>query len=336
MTQKPQRIIHFLGGLPRSGSTLLANILHQNPRFHATATSGVLSLLNMIRTGWERLSEFKAADQEDMRAKKLRVLRAALLAYFADVGRPVVFDKGRGWIGMVPFTEKVLGRKMKIIVPVRDVRDVLASFEKLNMRNALVPPAQELGNAAQFGTIDGRCQNWFAQNGMVGSCYRKLAEALTKGYRDRMFLVDYQELTSEPERVLRGLYLFLGESYFPHDFDHVEQVTSEDDEFWRMPGLHKIRQKVEPQDSSWQRILPPHVAKRYPGTQLWQQALDSQRARVDAALRKLADRPPGDGTKPGAKQRAEDREGGPPDAAPADEKVVAASGSSGTVPARKA
>ena len=33
--------IHFISGLPRSGSTLLAAILRQNPRFHAGMTSPV-------------------------------------------------------------------------------------------------------------------------------------------------------------------------------------------------------------------------------------------------------------------------------------------------------
>jgi len=33
--------IHFIAGLPRSGSTLLAGILRQNPRFHAAMTSPV-------------------------------------------------------------------------------------------------------------------------------------------------------------------------------------------------------------------------------------------------------------------------------------------------------
>jgi hypothetical protein len=31
--------IHFISGLPRSGSTLLAAILRQNPHFHATISS---------------------------------------------------------------------------------------------------------------------------------------------------------------------------------------------------------------------------------------------------------------------------------------------------------
>ena len=36
-----QNGIHFISGLPRSGSTLLVAILRQNPRFHAGMTSPV-------------------------------------------------------------------------------------------------------------------------------------------------------------------------------------------------------------------------------------------------------------------------------------------------------
>jgi len=274
-----KRIIHFLGGLPRSGSTLLANLLMQNPRFHATPTSGLQSVLGMIRANWERLPEFKILDAEESRELKLRVLRGALLSYFSGVDRPVIFDKGRGWIGAIPFIEKVVNRRVKIIVPVRDVRDVLASFEKLNMKNALTPSGQELGSGANYSTIDGRCQIWFDQNGMVGGPYRKLAEAFTKGYHDRLHLVDYNELTSDPKGVMRGIYQFLGEAPFSHDFDNVEQLTREDDEVWKMPGLHTIRQKIEPQQPSWPRILPQHVAKRYPSTQLWSNPLKLQKER---------------------------------------------------------
>ncbi|MEG3941427.1 MULTISPECIES: sulfotransferase [unclassified Microcoleus] len=40
---KPVRS-HFISGLPRSGSTLLAALLRQNPRFHSGMTSRVGSL----------------------------------------------------------------------------------------------------------------------------------------------------------------------------------------------------------------------------------------------------------------------------------------------------
>ena len=40
--------IFFQSSLPRAGSTLLQNILGQNPNFYVTPTSGVLELLFSI------------------------------------------------------------------------------------------------------------------------------------------------------------------------------------------------------------------------------------------------------------------------------------------------
>jgi len=37
--------IYFINGMPRSGSTLLCNILAQNPEFHVTPTSGLSELV---------------------------------------------------------------------------------------------------------------------------------------------------------------------------------------------------------------------------------------------------------------------------------------------------
>jgi sulfotransferase len=34
--------LHFLSGVPRSGSTVLAAILNQNPATHASTTSGLV------------------------------------------------------------------------------------------------------------------------------------------------------------------------------------------------------------------------------------------------------------------------------------------------------
>jgi hypothetical protein len=46
-----QANIHFISGLPRSGSTLLSAILKQNPRFHAGMTGPVGSLVDaMLRS----------------------------------------------------------------------------------------------------------------------------------------------------------------------------------------------------------------------------------------------------------------------------------------------
>ena len=49
--------IHFISGLPRSGSTLLAAILRQNPRFHAGMTSPVGAMYQALEQSMSRRSD---------------------------------------------------------------------------------------------------------------------------------------------------------------------------------------------------------------------------------------------------------------------------------------
>lgn len=49
--------IHFISGLPRSGSTLLAAILRQNPRFHAGMSSPMGSLFMALQGAISRRNE---------------------------------------------------------------------------------------------------------------------------------------------------------------------------------------------------------------------------------------------------------------------------------------
>ena len=56
--------IYFLAGLPRSGSTLLANILAQHPQIHVTPTSGVVDMLVQVRNSWDRNDAFQAMERK--------------------------------------------------------------------------------------------------------------------------------------------------------------------------------------------------------------------------------------------------------------------------------
>lgn len=52
--------LFFISGLPRSASTLLANLCLQNPKFHATNTSGLVNLLFLVRNQWHKITEHQA------------------------------------------------------------------------------------------------------------------------------------------------------------------------------------------------------------------------------------------------------------------------------------
>ena len=44
--------LHFLSGIPRSGSTVLAAILNQNPETHVSTTSGLVHALDGLANTW--------------------------------------------------------------------------------------------------------------------------------------------------------------------------------------------------------------------------------------------------------------------------------------------
>ena len=51
------RDIFYQSSLPRAGSTLLQNIIGQNPDFYVTPTSGVLDLVYGARNNFEEIPE---------------------------------------------------------------------------------------------------------------------------------------------------------------------------------------------------------------------------------------------------------------------------------------
>lgn len=58
--------IHLISGLPRSGSTLLAALLRQNPRFYATMSTPVGGLCDRLLAGMseDEFSGFITPDQK--------------------------------------------------------------------------------------------------------------------------------------------------------------------------------------------------------------------------------------------------------------------------------
>lgn len=274
-----EKTIHFISGLPRSGSTCLANILCQNPRFHATATSGIVDVLYAARNIFSTNTPFLAMKEEMLDRKTLNVFKGILHGYFADVENPVCFEKSRGAEAHMEMYEKILGRRPKVICCVRDLREVLASFEKLywktkatrQLPDERLVRADGLGNFWTFETCVQRCQ-WLLKNegGIVGTPINRIREAPLRGWKVStadtankdcdIFFVDYETLTCKPKRTLEDIYEFIGEEPFKHDFEHVEHVTKEDDLVHVYKDLHAIRSAVKPQESTWTKILPPDYA----------------------------------------------------------------------------
>ena len=59
----------------------------------------------------------------------------------------------------------------------------------------------------------------------------RLQETLRQGIDQKMLFIRYEDLCANPRLELERFYSYLGLPYCPvHDFNHVEQITVEDDE----------------------------------------------------------------------------------------------------------
>ncbi len=263
--------LHFISGLPRAGSTLLCNILAQNPRFHLTSPPGILDIMFLVRRQWNQVVEFKATPNEK---GKLRVLRGIAESFYSAGGvtQPVIFDKSRAWLGMLEMAETLFETEARVIVPVRDVREVLASFQKIWRSNQHMRQATEAAaRGPAWETLNGRCSLWLQGDQPIGLCYNRIKDAITRGLRDRLHFVDYTQLTQRPVEILEGIYEFLGEEPFQHDFNNISQVTGDYDEMYPVPGLPAIRPKLEPlSEPQWPMILGATADQYAHNNHLWQ------------------------------------------------------------------
>jgi sulfotransferase len=253
--------IHFISGLPRSGSTLLAALLRQNPRFEA-GMSGPLANLTVALLG-----EMSARNDTSMfidDTKRERILRGLFDNYYADCSAEVIFDTNRVWCAWMPAIARLFP-DAKVIACVREVPWVIDSIERLIQRNSLSPSS--IFNYSPGGTVYTRAFGVVAQDGLVGAAYDGLKQACYGAQRERLLLVQYESLTADPAKTMHTLYAFLGEPAFEHDFDHVDYDVTAFDERAGTPGLHTLRPTVKAEPRA--TVLPPDLFTRFLNQAFW-------------------------------------------------------------------
>lgn len=253
--------MHFISGLPRSGSTLLAALLRQNPRFEAGMSGPLAGLFGALLGQMSARSEYSVFIDD---AKRERVLRGLFDSFYAGCRAEVIFDTSRGWCGWMPAIARLFP-DAKVIACVRDVSWIVDSIEKLVQRNVF-SPSSIFGYSAG-GTVYTRANAVVAPDGLVGGPYDALKQACYGEQRDRMLLVQYETLSTDPAMAIRAIYDFLGEPVFMHDFGNVSYDVTEFDERAGTPGLHTVRGTVraEPRET----LLPPDLFNRFARDAFW-------------------------------------------------------------------
>jgi len=222
------KTLNFLSGIPRSGSTVLAAILNQNPQAHVSTTSGLVHALDGLANAWAGAHLLNENDPN--RDHLASTMRGVIDAFYSNVGAQFVIDKSRGWPIpiIIQAMHKVLGHKPKIVATVRSVPDCAASFVRI----------------AKPDNLDD-----FIFYGQLIDHLKAAYQYLEAGYSydpDCFLFVEYDDLLSNPKRELDRIHEFLGMPPFEYDFNNIDgsSVKEDDENLHGYAGMHDIKPRL--------------------------------------------------------------------------------------------
>ncbi len=267
---------HFISGLPRSGSTLLAALLRQNPRFYAAMTSPVGGLVEGML---EAMSEDNECSVFISPEQKRALIMGIFSAYYhPQAEKEVIFDTNRLWCSKLQLIRELFP-EAKVICCVRNIAWIMDSIEILIRRNAF-DVSRLFNNPAERATVYSRTEALSQGSRLVGYAYNALKEAFYSEQSASILLVDYELLTINPAKTMSLIYQFLGEEPFEHDFKNVQYQEPEFDDKLKTKGLHQVRAKVEFKPRT--TILPPDLFERFDSLSFWTDATNSRASAIVA------------------------------------------------------
>ena len=256
LEQKKNKKLFFLVALPRSGNTLLASIINQNPNVVCTANSITLEIMKDLHLLKNTDVFLNYPDHKSLD----NVLDVVYDNYYKDWTHQYIIDRGPV---MTPdnfaLMQKHFKQPFKCIVLVRDLLDVLASFMKWYTENPDAFPNRY------------NCKNDEEKLSMLmnkeGGIAKEL-EAIKNAYNYPQIchFVKYDDLVTQPQEEIKKIYTFLEIPQFDHLFQDLKQININgigyDD---RIVGknMHIIRTVLRKEYNSYRDKLPERIEQKY-------------------------------------------------------------------------
>jgi len=242
----------LLGGLPRSGTTLLSALLNQNPDIYVTTTSPFVEILWRNHLVWK---EENTVGTHNIQEAKIPFLRKLTDAYYSELtDKPIIIDKRRHWqsITNIEVYKKVFGNLPKIICPVRSVDEIIASYIKMYKKNKL---------EFEYDTE--------MYDGKFELPYRQLKDCFESGYKDCFLLVEYDDLVDDTANTLGRIYKFMELPEYGHNLNYV--YSSEPEANYGINGLHDIRNTIGKSSNDSRKILTKEQFNKFHTWNFWRQ-----------------------------------------------------------------
>jgi sulfotransferase len=271
----------YLAGLPRTGSTVLGEILNQNIDIRVSPASPMSEVIYDVVTKWQRNEDsLKAYQHDDQLPNVWKGIRAGMYQHRSE---KVIFDKSWAWQMNQPITmsRNVLNEEMKVICTVDNITDCLASFIMLIRNNpdytSFIDEYLMRENKAL--TDENRCAAMMNPDipTSVGWCHNNLKKTYLSKNRQNLLLIERADLVAQPIDTVNKIYSFIQHSSLSvwgdgetHYFDSIsKEITENDGIAYGIPNLHKLGPKLRDRNWNAKEVLGNRLFVRYKKMEFW-------------------------------------------------------------------
>lgn len=250
-------------GLPRSGSTLLVNILNQNPDITISPDSILSSIVISSQSTFSESVSESQYDSDTSYEMFSNFCRSGINSWISTISNTKYYvDKCRGWGHEFDLLFNLFPN-IKVIFTIRDLRGLASSIEKIQ-KNTVMKYKDEFFFGDQ--DYDYNQQDLYitkVKNMFDSSMIRKnlicLKEILDvrKEYFDNIKIVRYEDIILDTNNTIEDIYNHLQIQKYDHNFNNIEQINY-NDSFFLPYGRHKIKKSLTKFDP-YNFIIPEKV-----------------------------------------------------------------------------
>lgn len=226
---------------------MLSALLSQNPNVYTVGNSAVCQLMWDIQQSCRTTSRYQLSACKKFDEMQRALCKNVINAYYKKNNKKHVFDKCRSWT--LPENMQMLYDYVtpspKVVVLVRPIEDIVKSFGRLLKENGMDIAEQHY-----------MLEDWThpIMRSYNGAMHAK------KSNTGEFLFVDYDSLVSNTHNELNRIYNFVGMDGFSHDLNNVVVTEPEDDNVYKIIGLHDVRRVVA--KKTIDAVLPTNIQEK--------------------------------------------------------------------------
>ena len=267
MTLEINKSIIYVAGLPRSGSTLMCQLLAQHPGIYSTGHSSPLSnTLKKIRSGLTEDSFMLAQMDVDFELAYQRIqhaMRGFINGWFAETELKTVVDKNRGWLSDLSLLQTI-DPDFKMIVCVRSPDQIFGSIESRHQKTSLIDFPDGLANLSPYERAD----KLFAPKGVVGGPLKLIHDLqdIEAELQQRLYYVLFEDMLLRPLEVMAEVYKWCDVSDFRFNPQKLTVKPHESDSHYRFKYPHKTFDQLK---APKEHKIPVRIAQEIKSKYNW-------------------------------------------------------------------